>query len=361
MGERRVSSINAGKVMAADMGQPHPPTLQQSVVALFAKDSLKYFSARVVQAILGVVSTYAFTRLLSAAAYGDYSLALGVVTPLLALISEWAAQPAARFFRQYEVEGRKSTYTRVFLVLLAGVLFLAFVSALVLSWAASAAWGRSLVLAASAMILVDSVFAVLGSILPVSQQGGAYRTLQVSRAAVLLLTSVGFVRLFGPTGSALLWGGAVSGAIVLVPTTRMALRALGPWGGKEGVQTWLPNWTHLSRFLWYGLPMMVWFFGSQLLALGDRFVIGLFRGSAEVGVYAASYNVVNSLTQVLAGPILFAASPIIWRLWAESSRAEVQKAIADISGWFVTLGAGLVGGLGLLASDVFTVLLGPDF
>lgn len=339
----------------------HPANLQQKLLSLFAKDSLKYLTSRVLQASVGLLSTYLFTRWLSAAAYGEFSVVMGIVVPLLALLVEWAAQPAARFFRQYEVEGRKAAYRRVFVTLVLSVMVLAGLAALFLTGLGTRAWGRALALAAGTTLLVESILAVLVSIFPVSLQGGVYRVLEVTRAVARLAAAVALVRLLGATGAALVWAGVVSGLLVLVPAAGVAMRVLRvPMSTDAGPkQQW--SWSDVARFARYGLPMMVWFFGQQFLALGDRLVISLYRGPAEVGVYAASYNLVNSFAQVLAGPILFAASPIIWRLWAEAPRAEVRKAINDISGWFLVLGAGLVGGFALLAREAVVILLGPEF
>lgn len=323
---------------------------------------MKYLTARGLQAVAGLLSTYLFTRWLTAADYGVYSVAMGIVGPLLALLAEWVAQPTARFFREYEVNKRLGAYRRTLGLLLAVVLLMSAAAGAIVVTFATPAWGFSLAVAAGATLLVDSALAVLVAVLPVSFHGGLYRLLEVGRAVGRFGFSLLLVRLTGASGAALMWGGVISGGLALVVAGRAVLRLLVHLPEAHSSQRrWHWDWQDVSRFVRYGLPMMVWFFGSQLLALGDRIVIHLYRGEADVGIYAASYSLVNSISQMLAGPILLAASPIIWRLWAEAPRSEVRRAIADISGWFFALGAGLAGGLGVFAQDVVRLLLGPEF
>ena len=49
----------------------------------------------------------------------------------------------------------------------------------------------------------------------------------------------------------------------------------------------------------YGMPLVVSNLAAWILSLSDRYIIGLFRDSSEVGVYSLSYNIADQSLMLL--------------------------------------------------------------
>ncbi|WP_324718102.1 polysaccharide biosynthesis C-terminal domain-containing protein [Carboxydochorda subterranea] len=107
--------------------------------------------------------------------------------------------------------------------------------------------------------------------------------------------------------------------------------------------------------------MAGWFFASQMLAIGDRYVIRLFLGEGPLGIYSANYSLISSAAGLLSGPVTFAAFPIVMKLWADGEKERLVMLLRDMTGWYAVLGAGMVGGTALVAQDLVGVILGPEF
>lgn len=54
----------------------------------------------------------------------------------------------------------------------------------------------------------------------------------------------------------------------------------------------------------YGLPFVFWFFGSQLLAVEDRYFINHFCDKADVGVYTINYQIASNAVMLVSGPVV---------------------------------------------------------
>ena len=78
-------------------------------------------------------------------------------------------------------------------------------------------------------------------------------------------------------------------------------------------------------FAAYGLPMMGWVIGGQILSLADRFVIGAFRDASVVGIYSANYKLVAMGFDLISTPILTACYPLIMSAWEEGKREAIPR------------------------------------
>lgn len=202
-----------------------------------------------------------------------------------------------------------------------------------------------------------TVFGPLGTVLQAQMQAGRYTTFHLVHvvfrfavASVLLLTTQ-------PDASDLLWGYAVT-LLLLIPALWRTAGLPKPW------QVWPVRaecLEELRRLFHYGAPMIGWFISANLLNVGDTYVIQLFRGAGEVGIYSANYGLVNGAVGLVAQPVLKAAHPFLMRAWAQGSKAQTAKWLANIIEWFLVFGGLLTGAVTILARDVATFMLGSEF
>jgi O-antigen/teichoic acid export membrane protein len=111
----------------------------------------------------------------------------------------------------------------------------------------------------------------------------------------------------------------------------------------------------------YGLPMMAWMLVGQLLGTVDRFVIGAFRDSGEVGIYAANYSLVSMALGLLSTPIVMAGHPIIMNAWERNREADITRVVTTFSRYYLILVIPFVTAVAVYSREVVDVFLGPEF
>jgi O-antigen/teichoic acid export membrane protein len=117
----------------------------------------------------------------------------------------------------------------------------------------------------------------------------------------------------------------------------------------------------LKLFAAYGLPMVGWLIGGQILLMSDRFIIGAFRGSTEVGIYSANHALIATGLGLVLNPILIAAQPIIMSAWERGDRERIGPLIGIFSRYYIIAIVPLVALVSVFKREIVGVMLGEDF
>jgi len=107
--------------------------------------------------------------------------------------------------------------------------------------------------------------------------------------------------------------------------------------------------------------MIGWLLGAQILDVSDRFLIEIFSGSQQVGIYSANYRLVSSGIWMVFYPILMAAHPIIMNSWRGNNKEEMIKLISSITRYFLIIFLPLVGYISICSRDIISLCLGKAF
>jgi O-antigen/teichoic acid export membrane protein len=320
----------------------------------FAHDVLSYLPQKIALSVISFLNVFLFTRLLSPEAYGVYSLVMAIIGPAVVLLTEWAAQPIGRYYSEYKMQ-RLPSYPATISTLLAITIFGGGIVAIGFLFFVGYRWGILMGIAAALLLFLQALHQLVLPIVPASLDPSFYGLVQVSRALLTLGLSVGLAFLIGPRPEFLLWG-AVFGFVAVLPLLlRRVSREIGE------LRLSFSSTPDLRRFARYGVPLMVWFFAAQLLYVGDRYVLQAFRGSAEVGIYSASYNLITGVAGFLGAPITMAAFPIIMHMWAHNRRDSLRQTLTTMTEWYLLLGIGLVGCTALGANLLLSLALGAAF
>lgn len=101
--------------------------------------------------------------------------------------------------------------------------------------------------------------------------------------------------------------------------------------------------------------------GGQALGIADRFVIGAFRDTREVGIYSANYTLVTMALGLLATPILMATHPIIMNAWEQSPGKNISRVIGVLSRYYLIAMVLFVTIVGVFSRGLAALLLGGEF
>ena len=321
---------------------------------------LLYAPSSLIPAVLALAFTAVFTRRFSTSEFGHYSLAMSAASFLAAVGTQWLQQGVTRFLpgnRSVEDVARLRGAAALGLVVVAALVVLlgagAFAAAWLIGGAAWAAW----VIPTTAAALATAHFSALVAVLQAGMRAGRYSAYRLLEAGIRFGAALLLVLVLHQAAVSLVWAAVLSIAVLLpllwrdagLPSQRAVLAE---------ARRHLPA---LRKLASYGLPMVGWYLAAMFLDVGDRYLIQFFRGSAEVGLYAANYTLVYGAVGLLAAPMLLAAHPFLMRAWGEGHPAEAAAWLGRIAEWFIVMGVLLTGGVWLVARDLTTIFLGPSF
>ncbi len=102
--------------------------------------------------------------------------------------------------------------------------------------------------------------------------------------------------------------------------------------GSGEIKTHLPNTgRHFRQEVWaYALPLIPMELIFWINGLGDRYVIGYFMTAADVGIYAASYTIINEAFNRAAMLLLRIFQPVYFQLFSEK---QAEKGFVILWAW----------------------------
>ncbi|MGA1825979.1 MAG: lipopolysaccharide biosynthesis protein [bacterium] len=321
----------------------------------FILDTLRYLPAKLIPAATAFISVFIFTRMFTPEAYGIYSLVISIVVPSVIVLTEWIAQPTGRFFSEYERRGDLQTYCSTLSTFVIIIVVTGSIVGIGLAIAIGYFWGLSIGLAAGSLVLVQSLSSLLTPILPASLDPWFYRFLEVARALLRLFFSLSLILLLGIHPAFLVWGMVLGFAVLLPFLFQSVAKKVG------GLKCAFHITPEIYRFARYGVPMLLWFLASQLLNVSDRYVLQVFFGSSEVGIYSANYNLITGVAGLLSAPVSLAAFPIIMYIWADGDRTSIRKTTSSMTEWYLLFGIGVLGCTLVAARDLISLVIGQAF
>lgn len=121
---------------------------------------------------------------------------------------------------------------------------------------------------------------------------------------------------------------------------------------------WSPR--HFSGPLWrsmaaFGLPMIAYELAGNLLAVGDRYVIGAVLGAEALGGYAAAYNLCEYVQAIALASVAQALVPIYARLWEDHGPAQTAEFLGRALHAYAILGTYVVVAMCVAGPDLLTL------
>lgn len=327
----------------------------------FGRHLLRYAPAVVLPAFFSLAFTAVFTRVFSAEPYGSYVVVLSIASATSVIISSWLQQGIARYLPgvadEQEVRMLKGAFAVCSVVIAAGVLSICLAILPLLIQFHGAEW-RGLLWPAYCFALFNALYLPLMAVLQAELRSGRYSIYSVSSSAMRLIIAFTLTyMLFSREPEYLVWASVLSVAVLLPNLVRDVRLPSLDWirQHRQGVGA------RVKSLVSYGVPMMGWIASSAVLDSSDRYIIQLFRGSAEVGIYAANYATIYGAAIAINAPIMYAAHSLLMKANNEGRPDVAANWLERITEWYLAVGTVLVGISYLLARDIASLLLGPSF
>jgi O-antigen/teichoic acid export membrane protein len=320
-------------------------------------DIIWYIPIKIIPALSGILNIIILTHFLSPAGYAHYSTSISIIIIAAQVFGSWLSSAvlyyeADNVSEQQRLLMRQQTLTLQILLMIPGSV---------------------VVIGAINYITKDIHIALASSILLLGQ---LYQSLEITYyqskrdiSGQLKITSIQCI-----TQSAII--------IILVLarslTPQLTILAMGIGYASGAYYSLMQSKNFLpypmsSRAFWeinantkaviyFGLPMCVWFFLTQIFAVGDRAIIQLYEINQNLGRYSSFRDLTTGVFSFLTMPLLMATHPIIMRLWKQG---QDVVAIQEITSTCVKLlyvcFFSVVIIMNLYGKEVSTYILGPNY
>ena len=321
------------------------------------KDMTKYLPAYIAPALVGLIAIPILTRLFPPEEYGLYVLVMATVSLLSSVAIGWLSESVIRFFPAYESKAKLGEfYNTVLIFILISIVAMTLLFLGVLSFIEDniSANLASLMRLGVLVFIATACLGTMQNFLRVKRQIGWFTSFSVWHRVAGLGIGIALVLLLHQGVDGLLWGMFLSIAVIL-PLLYFLTIGKGT-SIRKGIS--LSMASEMAR---YGFPMIVGFLTFWLLSVSDRYILELFRGSQEVGIYSASYAITEGSLSLLLGVFIVAAGPIAMQIWEKQGVPASQEFLTKLTRYILLMSLPAAVGLSVLAKPIIHVFVAPDY
>jgi len=316
------------------------------------KDLLTYLPGKALPALASFITVPIYTRLFAPDQFGNYVLAVAAAEFLLLGTITGFAQGAVRFFSAYR---RRSSLSSYFAVILGSVglitLLAAAISAgiLVVFRSLIPSDLYPLLWAAIALFVANACFTTLTDVLRGQEKSRWYTVIWISHHYGGIIFGLILVLVFKVGVGGLIWGQTLALLLLIMPLVWLTTRSVAIRPAHFNRSDFRQIWT----FAW---PFTIGNLAFWTLSLSDRYIVGMFRGSYEVGLYAVANKISSRTILLLVNLFFLVPPPIICRLWEERGRQATEEALTIFTRMFFLMVIPAVFGLAVVAAPLVRLL-----
>jgi len=328
----------------------------QDMTRSFIKDAVKYLPAQITPGIIGFISIPIITRLFLPKDYGNYSLVMATVMVLTTLVG-WLPMSIIRFYPAYERDKKLDLFSTniIKLTLLSAlavsVLFLIGLVCFKTYISSELYW---LMFIGIGVFIAMAVFNVFQHFLRSKRYVSWYSGFAIWRSAVGFGVGLGLILLFKMGIEGLLWGIILCLVVIFPLAWRKAIDRTSVMFSKVN----LPFAKEMAR---YSFPLVVGNLAAWILSLSDRYILEFFRGTQEVGIYSASYNISEKSILLLTGLFGLASGPIAMHIWEREGEEKSADFVSKITRYYLIACIPAVIGLSALSKPLMKVMTGAQY
>jgi O-antigen/teichoic acid export membrane protein len=314
-----------------------------------------YIPSNVIPAIVSVIMIYAYTRLLSPAAFGSYSYVFSAVLVLQTALFYALPIAVMRFYPAAARSGRRDGLLKeayvVFYAMAAVVIVICLGAGLLVNLPDAfriPAW------LSLPMLLFRSLVQLNQSVNRSANLMRRFNTIECGHAMLGFGFSLGALFILGPGAEAIVMGLLVAAVICSLADIRLLASPFRHAAGRL-------DHAELVRLVSYAWPMVAVAATAVIMQTSDRFLLGSLAGSEVLGIFAVAYNLVERPTTLICSLISTATFPLVVQVLEHHGKeaARIQAGRNGIALLVVTLPACV--GLALTADNVAATLVGPAF
>lgn len=320
------------------------------------KDMIKYFPSIIIPAIISIIALPILTHLFPPADYGNYVLVIATVS-VLSAIAGWINMSIVRFYPAYKKEGKIAEFTNLTIKLaFLSILAISIISLCILIPLRDHISGNLYRLMGIGIFvfILTCLFALLLDFLRIKRQIKWYSSFFAWRSITALAFGVLLVIFFRLGVEGLLWGIIISVGFALPLLWKIAV-------GKLPIRDKSISLEPTMEMAKYSFPLVIGNLTAWALSFSDRYILQLFRGSHEVGIYSISYSISQYTIYILMSLFFLSFNPLAIITWEKEGAKTTKKFIAQGTRYFLLLCIPAVIGISVLRNPILSVLSTSDY
>ena len=121
----------------------------------------------------------------------------------------------------------------------------------------------------------------------------------------------------------------------------------------------IPKFIHTKEYLAFSLPIIPMILSHWVVNSSDRYVIGIFMGTASVGYYSPGY-ILGSIISMFMTPLVFMLPAVLSKYYDENDVEAVKTVLSYSLKYFLLVAIPSAFGLSLLSKPLLTILSTPE-
>jgi O-antigen/teichoic acid export membrane protein len=300
-------------------------------------------SANILSALLGLLSIFIFTRLLSPHDYGVYLLGVGFASVISIFLVGW--------FRNLILSGHaRNDGTDVRGVVISGYLICCLTAPIAYGIGRLVGLDISAALAAVVLAVAIGLFELTQDLVRARLMALSVMKATLVRSASVLGLGI-VVALLMPAGFLLLLSSALAYLLAVLIQSRTAWRGTVLKFDSMG----------LAAVAKQGLPLTLSLTLLAISSVTDRFVIANLIGAADAGRYIAGLDLVRQTLMIPAISAAAAFFPLAVQIHANQGNAAVRSHLGECVELLLSITLPACLGFAIISSHVANVVLGVDF
>jgi O-antigen/teichoic acid export membrane protein len=319
-------------------------------------DTIRYVPVTLIRALAGFLIVPLITRYFDADIYGKYTLSLSVLTFMQIFVNSWINITTIRFYAQAEVKQE----TPIFIDSILAVILMLTISISVVS--VTIVW--------LVRTYIDELLFQLLVLIPIALISSSIGDfpLQILRArrniglfSILSTITTICTPIIGLLISHILDGAIIGLLIGLIIIQVVILIVAFVLCFKTLPTLKFFNIDYARQLMNFGMPLVPSALFTTVLDISDRFLLNIFRGSTELGIYAVNYTISWTIISLLSTLIAQSSGPLIVAVWEKEGRQSTERVIKVLLHTYLTICIPSVAGLGLIGMPLARVLLANDY
>ena len=251
------------------------------------KEMLTYLAGRALPALAGFITVPIYTRLFAPAEFGNYTLAVAAAEFLLLGTATGFGKAAVRFFSAYQLRSSLSNYFAIVLgsvglITLIGTAVIAAILLIIRTLIPAELY--PLLWAAVALFDASVIFSTLMDVLRGQEKSRLYSTFLIASSYGGSLFGLVLVLAFKMGIGGLIWGQTLSCLLLIIPLIRLTTRSITIHAAHFKQADFKKLWA-------FALPFTIGHIAFWSLSLADRYIISIFHGSYDVGLYSVATRI----------------------------------------------------------------------
>ena len=300
----------------------------------------------------GIILLPILTRTLPIEEYGIWVQIVVTIGLIPAVVTLGLPESVVRFLAaaKKREEIQEGFYSIFFIVLLtsaiASILLFLFSESV-----ASALLNGNLMIARvlSLIVLIECLNGLLINFFRTFQQIKRYSIFSFIRTCLHIILVAYFV----------LSGYGIFGAVIGLLISSLVLFLIQAFLIVSEIGIKIPKFIHTKEYLAFSLPIVPTILSHWVVNSSDRYVIGIFLGTASVGYYSPGYILGNIIGMFMA-PLAFMLPAVLSKYYDENNVEAVKTVLRYSLKYFLLLAIPTVFGLSLLSKPLLTILSTPE-